>query len=75
MAEEGEGMGEQIERGIGSEERVEEESGLAIGEGEEDVGMVQLGTRSIARYELASNEVVARNAQSDGARVDSFEIL
>lgn len=59
LAEEGEGMGEQVERGIGSDERVEEESGLAIGEGEEDIGLVQLGTRSIARYKLASNEVMA----------------
>ncbi|KAJ1387743.1 hypothetical protein SESBI_39731 [Sesbania bispinosa] len=59
LAEEGEGMGEQVERGIGSDERVEEESGLAIGEGEEDIGLVQLATRSIARYKLDSNEVMA----------------
>ena len=61
-AEEGEGLGEGVEGGMGSDEGVEEESGSAICEGEEGVGMVQLSAGSVARHELASNEVVARNA-------------
>lgn len=40
VAEDGEGLREHIERGTGSDERIEEESGLAIGEGEEDIGLV-----------------------------------
>lgn len=40
LTEEGEGLGEEIERRIGSDERVEEKSGLAIGEGKEDIGLV-----------------------------------
>jgi len=42
-----------------SDERVEKESGLANGEGEEDIGFMQLGTASIGRHKLASNEVIA----------------
>jgi len=42
-----------------SDERVEKESGLANAEGEEDIGFVQLGTASVGRRKLASNEVIA----------------
>lgn len=58
LAKDGEGLGEKIERRISSDERVEEESGLANGEGEEDIGFVQLSTTSVGRHKLASNEVI-----------------
>lgn len=44
VTENGEGLGEHVERGIGSDEGIEEESGFAIGEGEKGIGSVQLGT-------------------------------
>jgi len=59
LAKDAEGLGEQVERGISSDERVKEESGLANGERKEDIGFVQLGTASVGRHKLASNEVIA----------------
>ncbi|VVA26524.1 Hypothetical predicted protein [Prunus dulcis] len=57
---------------MGSNEVVEEEGGLAI-TGEEEVGLVQLGTGGIGENELGSYEVVAGNAEPYRFSVEVFE--
>lgn len=59
MAKDGKGLREKAERRMCSDERVEKESGLPNGEGEDDIRFVQLGTASVGRHKLASNEVIA----------------
>lgn len=71
----GQRLREQTLGRMGSNEGVEDEGRLAIAEGEEEVGLVQLGTGGIGENELGSNEVVAGNAESYGFSVELFDGL
>lgn len=73
LAKDVESFGEQVERGMGSNEGVEEESGLVIGEAEEKDGFVELGTASVGVYELCSDEFVAGDSESQCPSVDLSE--
>lgn len=57
-AKNGEGVREETERRVGSNESVEKVSGFASGKGEKNVGLVQLRTGGIGGDELGSDEVV-----------------
>lgn len=48
----GKSMREKVERGVSSDERIEKESRLTVGEGEEESGLAHLGTGGIGRDEF-----------------------
>lgn len=47
VAENGEGLGEETERRVGSDESIEEVGGAASGEGEDGVGLWELGAGGV----------------------------
>lgn len=58
---------------VGSDEGVEYEGWSASAEGEEKVGLLQLGGGGVGAEELRSNEVVAGNAEFYGFSMELRE--
>lgn len=66
LPENRERLREEAERGVGSDERIEEEGGAASGEGEYGDGLWELGAGGVCGDELRSNEIVGRDSESYG---------
>ncbi|CAK9311815.1 unnamed protein product, partial [Citrullus colocynthis] len=59
VAENGEGLREETERGVGSDEGIEEVGRAASGEGEDGDSLWELGAGGVGGGELGSNEIVS----------------
>lgn len=75
MAKKGEGKRELLERSVGADERVEEESGLMVSEREKEIGFLHLVARSVGGDKFVANEPMGANAIGDDLSVDLFEFV
>ncbi|KAJ4825215.1 hypothetical protein Tsubulata_044810 [Turnera subulata] len=72
-AEEGKGVGEEVEGGVSSDEGVEDEGGSAAGGGEEESGSRNPAAGSVARDKFPVYEIAARNGNDDCSSMDLGE--
>lgn len=64
-----------LDGGVAPDEGVVEEGRLAIGERKYELGIGELGARSVGGDELGSNEVIVRDAQLDGLGMELVKLL